>query len=168
MIPTFTSRVFYHLSYLFSKCISFDFLTLDDLVFLLLLQVAVQKSWVGLQLARLHWWEHIWKEILYLADVVHATCTWLLPSEHIYIYIYIYSKTSLTDHLHRSSTPLYWSLYFGPKRLPIQIFLLHELTTSLNGPPKVSPMVGRFREVLLCICIYIYIYIYEEFFSQIH
>ena len=58
-------------------------------------------------------------------------------------------KTTLTDHLHRSTTPLYRSLYFGPKRSPIQIFYLPKPTTSLNRPLKVGPTVGRFREVLL-------------------
>ena len=38
----------------------------------------------------------------------------------IYIYIYmsaymLFSKTSLTDHIHRSITPPYRSLYLGPK-----------------------------------------------------
>ena len=65
------------------------------------------------------------------------------------LHINIYSKTSLTDHLHRSTTPLYQSLYFGPKWSPIQIFVLPKTNTSLNGPPKISLMVGRFREVLL-------------------
>ena len=39
----------------------------------------------------------------------------------IYIHMYIYSKTSLTDYLHRSNTPLYRSVYFGLKPSPIQI-----------------------------------------------
>ena len=33
-----------------------------------------------------------------------------------------YSKTSLIDHLPRSTTPLYRSLYFGPKLSPTEIF----------------------------------------------
>ena len=32
-----------------------------------------------------------------------------------------YSKTSLTDHLYRSTTPLYQSLYFSPKRSIVMI-----------------------------------------------
>ena len=37
-----------------------------------------------------------------------------------YIYMYSYGKKSLTDHLHRSTIPLYRSLYLGSKRSPIQ------------------------------------------------
>ena len=37
----------------------------------------------------------------------------------------IYSKTSLTDHLPKSTTPLYRSLYFGPiEILPVEILTL--------------------------------------------
>ena len=32
----------------------------------------------------------------------------------------ICSKTSLTNHLHRLTIPLYWSLYLGPRRSTIQ------------------------------------------------
>ena len=68
----------------------------------------------------------------------------------------VYSKTSPTDHLHKSTTPLYRSLYLGPKQSPIQYqynailtVQLPKPTTSRNGPLKVGPMVGRFREVSL-------------------
>ena len=48
-----------------------------------------------------------------------------------------YSKTPLTDHLHRSTTPLCQSLYFSPKRYPYNtiamIFWLHKPITSING-----------------------------------
>ena len=69
----------------------------------------------------------------------------------VHIYVYIYSKCSLTDHLRRSTTPLYRSFYLGPNRSPIVTFQLSKWTTSLNGPLKIGPMVDRFREVLpLC------------------
>ena len=61
----------------------------------------------------------------------------------------IYSETSLNNHHHRSTTPLYRSLYFGPRQSSMQIFYLPNPTISLNGPLKVGPMVGRFREVLM-------------------
>ena len=35
-------------------------------------------------------------------------------------YIHNYNKTFLTDHLHRSTTPLYQPFYLGPKRSPIK------------------------------------------------
>ena len=62
----------------------------------------------------------------------------------------IYSKTPLTDHLHRSTTPpqIDHSLYLGPKR---SFVMIRKLTTSLHGPFKVGPIIGRFREVLLYI-----------------
>ena len=69
--------------------------------------------------------------------------------------LYKYSKTSLPDRLHRSTTPLYRSLYFGPKPSPIQIFWFSKPTTSLNGPPKFGRMVIRFTEVLLYINLYL-------------
>ena len=65
-----------------------------------------------------------------------------------YAIMSIYSKTSLTDHLYRSTIPLYRSIYFGPK----QIFWLPNPTTCLNGPHTFGPMIGRFREVLLLLC----------------
>ena len=74
-------------------------------------------------------------------------------------YICVHSKTSqtsLTDHVHRWTTPLYRSLYLGPNRSILSIFKLPKPTTSLNGPLKVGPIVGQFREVLLCIYIYIW------------
>ena len=40
----------------------------------------------------------------------------------VHINITNYSKTSLTDHLHRSITPLYLSLYLGPTRSDVMIF----------------------------------------------
>ena len=50
---------------------------------------------------------------------------YIVYTDTIYIYIVsvytIYSKTSLTDHLHRSNTALYRSLYFGLKRSPMYI-----------------------------------------------
>ena len=52
---------------------------------------------------------------------------------------------SQTNHLPRSITPIYRSLYFGPT----QIFKLRKSDTSLNRPLKVGPMVGRFKEVFL-------------------
>ena len=47
----------------------------------------------------------------------------------------VYSQTSLTDPLHRSTTPLFRSLYLAPKSSPITIFYLSKSTTSLNRPP---------------------------------
>ena len=49
-----------------------------------------------------------------------TTPTWLCGSlpeglMQTTTYIYVYSTTSLTDHLHRLTTPFYWSLYLGPK-----------------------------------------------------
>ena len=41
---------------------------------------------------------------------------------HLLQSTYIYSKTFLTDHIHRSTISLYRSLYSGPNRSPIQIF----------------------------------------------
>ena len=66
----------------------------------------------------------------------------------IYIYIYInlafdiYSKTSLTDHLYRSTTPGYRSLFGGSQMIP-------KPTTSLNGPFKVGPIARRFTVHIL-------------------
>ena len=62
-----------------------------------------------------------------------------------------YSKTSLTDHLHRPTTSQR-SYYLGSKRSPITIYLFLIPTTSLNGALKVGPMAG--------FTVYIYIYIY--------
>ena len=41
--------------------------------------------------------------------------------------------------------------YWGPKRAVIMILLLHKPTTSLSGAFNVTPMDGRFREVLMYI-----------------
>ena len=57
----------------------------------------------------------------------------------------IFSQITLTEHLHRATTPLYRLLYFCPKGSPIHILY----STSLNGPLKVGPKVGRFIEVLV-------------------
>ena len=54
-----------------------------------------------------------------------------------------------TNHLYRSTTPLYRSLYSGYIQCIGMIFQLPKPTTSLNRPFKVGPMVGRFGEVLL-------------------
>ena len=62
---------------------------------------------------------------------------------------YKYSKTFLTDPLHRSTIPLNQSLYFGAKQSPIQILELLKPVTSLNEPLKLDSIYGRFREVLL-------------------
>ena len=111
----------------------------------------------------------MWVRIYVYMCIFLYICTylWIL---YIYLYmysceylsIYVYSKTSLTDHIHTSTTPLYRSLYFGPKR---KILYLPKQTTSLNGPLKVSPIDGQFREVLLiqtyfCICVYLDIHIH--------
>ena len=48
----------------------------------------------------------------------------------------IYSKTPLTDHLHRSTIALHRSHYLGPKRSHITIFELLKSTTSLNRQRK--------------------------------
>ena len=61
---------------------------------------------------------------------IYPHCISCKMSNEIFIYTYIYicvyttvySKISQTDHLHRSTTPLYRSLYFSSKRSTIQIF----------------------------------------------
>ena len=75
---------------------------------------------------------------------VYHMVDWLIK-----VLLYIYSKTSLIDHFHRSTTPLYRSLYLGPNRSIVGIIYLLKPTASLSGLPKIGPMVGRFREVLL-------------------
>ena len=82
--------------------------------------------------------EHVW--IVYDALL-------LVYMYDIYMDLCVYSKASLTDHLHRPTTPLYRSLYVGPKLSSMQIFELLKSITSLNRPPKVGPPVGLFREV---------------------
>ena len=81
-------------------------------------------------------------------------CTIYIYMFTAYIYIYIHTVKPLTEHLHRSTTPLCRSLYLGPNRT---IKWLPKPTTSLNGLPKISPMEGRFREILLYIYINMYI-----------
>ena len=86
----------------------------------------------------------------------------------------MYSKTSLTKHLSRVTTPLCKLLYLDcPRKTLIMFFSLSnpttslngtfklcpktlimlisfsKLTTSLNGPFKICPTVGRIREVLV-------------------
>ena len=83
------------------------------------------------------------------------------------LYTLQYNKTSLTTHLHRATTHLYRSPYYGPKPSPIQIIKLPKPTTFVNGPIKVGPIVSRFREGLLYVYIYIYIFVAEKQFTSL-
>ena len=69
------------------------------------------------------------------------------------VLVFIYSKTSQTDQFYRSTTSLYGptfheteikntvsSMYYGK---------FCKSTTSLNGPTELTPVNGRYREVLL-------------------
>ena len=49
--------------------------------------------------------------LLHICSLCHES----VKNHPSYICIYIYSKTSLTDHLHKSTTPPYRPLYMGPK-----------------------------------------------------
>ena len=84
----------------------------------------------------------------------HLCSTW--THSHIYIHGFkcwssqtYFSKTFLTDHLHRLTTRQYRSSYLGPKLLPIQYHYNHKPNISLNGPFTFGPIVGRFTEVIL-------------------
>ena len=84
---------------------------------------------------------------------------------HLRMHIYLYSKTSLTDHLHRLTTPLYRTLYLDPKQHPYNtiemVYQLPKPFTSLNGPIQIGPIVGRFRKsVTVYVPIYIYTYVH--------
>ena len=83
---------------------------------------------------------------------------------------HMYNKTFLTDPLHISTAPLYRPLYLGPKRSLIQyycndFYIFLKLTTSLNGPFKIGPMVSRFREV---ICTYAHIRPYSPQMYEVY
>ena len=54
---------------------------------------------------------------------------------HIHTYIHIHACTSLPDHLHRVTTPLYRSLYLSPKRPPIQYIYNDILTPEADILP---------------------------------
>ena len=78
-------------------------------------------------------------------------CIYIYICKYLYTYIYVfaytckYSNTSLNDHLHRLTTRYISVSYDRP-------YKYFKPTTSLNGPRKVGPTVGRFREVLLTMC----------------
>ena len=75
---------------------------------------------------------YIWVYIcMYIYIYIYmSVCIYIYTHTYIYIYTtmsvcvythththtHTHSETSLTDHLHRSITPLYRWLYFGPKR----------------------------------------------------
>ena len=59
----------------------------------------------------IHIYTHIYKH----------TYTYIYAYIYYYEYTHIYSKTSLTDHLYRLTTPLYRSLYLGHKQSTIAI-----------------------------------------------
>ena len=77
-----------------------------------------------------------------------------VPPDHVVTFS-IYSRTSLTNHLHRSTTPLYRSLYLGPNRSIVGISLI-----------RPSPEMDYLRLVPWSVdleifdCIYIYPYMY--------
>ena len=105
---------------------------------------------------------------------------WIVPiTSHLVIYIYIWAarggkendsytcrKTSLTDHLHGSTTPLYRLLYLSTNRVMETIFLRIHPTTSLNRPFKVSPTVGGFRDGLLYVYICLKKYLKSSFSTR--
>ena len=72
---------------------------------------------------------------------------------HLLEYICItYTVKPLASHICKSTTPyidhFIWVPNNGPYNTIIMIFKFPKLTTSLNEPLKVGPMVGRIREVL--------------------
>ena len=70
---------------------------------------------------------------------------------HNHMWYQVYSKTSLTDHLHKSAALLYRSLYFGPKRSPVQIFYLRKPTQLYMDHLK-SVRWSVDSERFYCIC----------------
>ena len=77
--------------------------------------------------------------------------------------VLVMARQHLQPHQHAvkplkpTTTPLYRSLYLGPKQsvivmIPIPMLQLSKPITSLKGSFKVSAMVSQFREVLLQHC----------------
>ena len=59
---------------------------------------------------------HIMHKCIYKCILYISTYNYI----YIYVYIYIYiQQTSLTDYLHKPTTPLYRLLYLGAKLSPI-------------------------------------------------
>ena len=94
----------------------------------------------------LYWYTSLLIEIyLYNYKCVHT---------YIHTYIHTYNKTLLADHLHRSTFPIPIASSESQTISIATIFYLPNPITSLNGPFKFGPMIGRLRKVLLYIDIY--------------
>ena len=121
-----------------------------------------QEESISSVLSVKHFWGHV---CIYIHIYTHVhlmwnLCIWVHPLQHLHICnttAYIYFPVISSAYLCLPVMPCAFLHCQIPVRKLKKLLIL---TTPLNGPLKVSPMGGRFREVLLYeyICTYIYLY----------